>query len=51
MEMDIITFVEGVLGMRLIDGQKEYLKRMYDIYKNDRDGIDGILVMSRGGPF
>jgi len=44
--MDIVTFVEDVLGMDLADWQKDYLKRMYDIYENDRDRF---IVMCRMG--
>lgn len=46
--MDIITFVEDVLGVCPNDWQKDYLKRMYDIYKSDRD--DFIIKCRRGQP-
>lgn len=46
--MDIITFVEDVLGMHLNNWQRDYLKRMYDIYKDDRECF--IIMCRRGRP-
>lgn len=38
--MDIVEFIEGVMDLKLFDFQKEYLTRLYDIYKKDQDSFN-----------
>lgn len=38
--MDIVEYAENVIGLKLLDFQKYYLTRMYDIYKNDPDSFN-----------
>jgi hypothetical protein len=41
--MDIIEFVEGVMDVKLFDFQKEYVTRLYDIYKKDPDSFNKFI--------
>lgn len=35
--MDIVEYVETVLGLKLLDYQKVFLKDLYEKYKNKKD--------------
>lgn len=35
--MDIVEYVETVVGLKLLDYQKEFLRAMYEEYKNKKD--------------
>lgn len=41
--MDIVEFVEGVMDLKLLDFQKEYITRLYDIYKKDPDSFNKFM--------
>lgn len=47
--MDIVEFVEGVIGLELLDFQKEYLTRLYDIYEKDPDSFNKFTYPCRRG--
>lgn len=47
--MDIVEFVEGVMGLELLDFQKKYLTEMYDIYKKDPDSFNKFTYPCRRG--
>lgn len=38
--MDIVEFVERITGLKLLDFQKLYLNRLYDIYEKDPDSFN-----------
>lgn len=38
--MDIVEFVENVAGLKLMDFQKQYLTRVYDIYEKDPESFN-----------
>ena len=50
MSVSISEFAEDVLGVKLIGYQKDYLERMYEIYKKDPENfkIDAWLDIKRG---
>lgn len=41
--MDIVEFIEGVLDLKLLDFQKAYVTRLYDIYKKDPDSFNKFM--------
>lgn len=47
--MDIVEFVEGVMDLKLLDFQKEYLTRLYDIYEKDPDSFNKFTYPCRRG--
>ena len=50
MSVSISEFAEDVLGVKLMGYQKDYLERMYEIYKKDPEDfkIDARLDIKRG---
>ena len=50
MSVSISEFAEDVLGVKLMGYQKDYLERMYEIYKKDPENfkIDARLYIKRG---
>ena len=38
--MDIVEFAERILGLDLLDFQKMYLTRLYDIYEKDPESFN-----------
>lgn len=47
--MDIVEFVEKVMGLELLDFQKKYLTELYGLYKKDPDSFDKFTYPSRRG--
>ena len=49
--MDIVEFVENVIGFKLLDFQKYYLTRLYDVYKNDPDSFNKVTCWRGSAKF
>lgn len=47
--MNIVEFVEDVVGLKLLDFQKKYLTKLYDIYKKDPDSFDNFTYPCQRG--
>lgn len=41
--MDIVQFAEEFIGLELMDFQKMYLTRLYDIYKKDPESFNKFM--------
>ena len=47
--LDIVEFIEKVMGLELLDFQKKYLTELYDIYKKDPDAFNKFTYPCRRG--
>lgn len=47
--MNIVEFVERVMDLKLLDFQKAYITRLYDIYKKDPDSFNEFIYPCRRG--
>ena len=48
-KMNIVEFVEKVLGLELLDFQKRYLTLLYDVYEKDKETFNKLTFPCRIG--
>lgn len=48
-KLDIVSFVEDVLELKLLDYQKQFVSMLYEAYKKDELNNPDLCLYARGG--